>query len=291
LIFEIRNWKFEIRNLKIAGGLLNKNPVVERLTNKFVFAVSRTSKCEQKEILLPINYPVMQTTVIIPAGGSSNRMGFNKLLAKLDNKPVLAFTIDQISKIEMVNEIILSVSEEIEKEIYEIIEKYNLKKVSNVVRGGKSRVESVWNALQVVEKSCDIVSVHDAARPFVSEDSFNKSIEAANSFGGSVVCTPITSTIKQTGTDFFVKKTIDRNNLWAAATPQSFKFKDFFETFEKTINSDIDLNSITDDAQIFELANKNVKIVEGNSENIKLTTPLDWKTAEIIMKDFNFKTG
>jgi len=230
---------------------------------------------------------MINTSVIIPAAGSSNRMGFNKLLSKLDDNPVIALTINQISKLDFVNEIILSVSEEIEKEIFEIIDKYNFNKISKVVRGGNSRAESVWNALQVVNKNCDIVSVHDAARPFVSKNSFIKSIEAANLFGGSVVCTPVTSTIKQTDSNLFVKKTIDRNNLWAAATPQSFNFKVFFETFKKVIDSNLDLKAFTDDAQIFELAGENVKIVEGNLENIKLTNPLDWKTAGIIVENLN----
>lgn len=241
---------------------------------------------QQDRIKFYLTIKMPTTTVIIPAAGTSNRMGFNKLLAELAGKPVIALTIDRISKLEIVDEIILSVSEEIERKIHEIIKKYDLKKIAKVVRGGSTRVESVWNALQAVKKNCKIVSIHDAARPFVSDEAFFKSVEAAESFGGSVVCSPVSSTIKESGTDFFVKRTIDRNSLWAAATPQSFKFREFFDAFEKTINSKLDFETITDDAQIFELAEKKVKIIEGNLENIKLTSPLDWKLAKFIAEDY-----
>ncbi len=218
---------------------------------------------------------------IIPAAGSASRMGFDKITSKLDGIPLLARTIQAISAADSISGIIVAVSPEKIAEVKRnIVDKYNLNKVMKIVAGGNTRTETVWNALQAIEQPVEIVAIHDGARPFISTDIIEESIEAAKQFGGAIVATKVIPTIKEVDSDNVICHTIDRSKLWAAATPQVFLYEEFLEAYKEFLNGNIERKSITDDAQIFEFSGRTVKIVEGNCENIKITTPFDWKIAE-----------
>ena len=221
------------------------------------------------------------TVVLIPAAGSSNRMGFNKLFAELCGSPVLAHTIRQLSSVEDVASIILAVSPGDEITIQrDIIDACGLIKVTAVVPGGETRVDSVWNAFQAVRFPCELVAVHDAARPFVSRSVFRAALSSARESGAAIVATPVIPTIKKVDAGLMVSSTPDRRALWAAATPQVFRysaFKDAYATFRSSGRNPAD---VTDDAQLLEYAGYPVAIVPGNPENIKLTTPFDWQLAQ-----------
>jgi len=222
---------------------------------------------------------------IIPAAGSSNRMGFDKITSKLDGIPLLARTIQTLSASENISGIIIATStQKIQYIKTEIIEKYNLTKVINIVAGGETRSESVRHALQAIESPPEVVAIHDGARPFVSVKVIDESIVVAKKFGGAIVANKVIPTIKEVDPEKIIRATIDRSKLWAAATPQSFRYDEFIAAYKKYLSENKSARNITDDAQIFELAGKKVKIVEGNPENIKLTTPFDWKLAEMILK-------
>ncbi len=224
------------------------------------------------------------TIAIIPAAGSASRMGFDKTTSKLNGIPLLARTIQAISSAESISGIIVAVpSEKITKVTKDIVDKYNLNKVMKVVTGGNTRTETVWNALQAIEHPAEIVVIHDGARPFISTDIIEKSIKAAKQFGGAIVATKVIPTIKEVNSKKEIHRTIDRSKLWAAATPQVFRYEEFLEAYKDFLKERIDYKNITDDAQIFELFGKTVKIVEGDCENIKITTPFDWKTAEMLV--------
>ena len=221
------------------------------------------------------------TIAIIPAAGSASRMGFDKITSKLSGIPLLARTIQAISAADSISGIIVAVSPEKITEVKKnIVDKYNLNKVIKVVAGGNTRTETVWNALQAIEQPVEIVTIHDGARPFISTDVIEESIEAAKQFGGAIVATKVIPTIKEVNSDNEILRTIERSKLWAAATPQVFRYEEFLEAYKEFLNGNIERESITDDAQIFELSGKKVRIVEGNPENIKITTPFDWKIAE-----------
>jgi len=225
------------------------------------------------------------TIAIIPAAGTGNRMGFDKITSKLNDIPLLVRTIRAVSAAESVSGIILAVSPDIIDEIKKnIVDKYKLYKVMKIVPGGNTRTESVWNALQSIEVPPDIIAIHDGARPFVSVKAIEESIKIAAEFGGAIVATKVIPTIKEVNSENEICGTIDRDKLWAAATPQTFRYEVFFAAYKEFLSSNIDRNSITDDAQIFELSGRKVKIVEGNPENIKLTTPFDWNMGEFIVK-------
>ena len=229
------------------------------------------------------------TIAIIPAAGSANRMGFDKISSKLNGIPLLARTIQTISAAESISGIIVAAAPDKTTEVKKnIVEKYNLGKVIKIVAGGTSRTESVWNALQAIEFSPEIIAIHDGARPFVSVEAIEESIKTAMEFGGAIVATKVIPTIKEVNSDNEICGTIDREKLWAAATPQTFRYNEFLEAYKEFLSGNVDKNSITDDAQIFELSGRKVKIVEGNPENIKLTTPLDWKIAEMLVDKSHF---
>ena len=221
---------------------------------------------------------------IIPAAGSANRMGFDKITSKLNGIPLLARTIQAISAADSISGIIVAVSPEKISEVQkDIVDKYNLNKVIKVVAGGITRTDTVWNALKEIKQPTEIVAIHDGARPFISTAIIERSIEAAKQFGGAIVATKVIPTIKEVNSDNEICRTIERSKLWAAATPQAFRYEEIFKAYKDFLNGTVDYKNITDDAQIFELLGKKVKIVEGNLENIKITTPFDWKIAEAML--------
>jgi len=221
------------------------------------------------------------TTAIIPAAGSGSRMGFDKITEKINGTPLLALTVKTISASESISGIIIAAAPEKVNYIQkDIVEKFHLQKIIKIVTGGKTRTESVWNALRAIEIPPKIIAIHDGARPFVSVETIEKTIEMAVEFGGAIAAHKVIPTIKQVDTDNIICATIDRNQLWAAATPQAFRYDEFIAAYKKFRERKAIGENITDDAQIFEFAGKKVKIIESNPENIKLTTPFDWKVAK-----------
>ena len=227
---------------------------------------------------------MINTTAIIAAAGVGDRMGFDKILTELSGIPLLARTIMTISAVQEIQEIIVAVSSDkidIVKE--NIIKKYQLDKVSKVVPGGKSRTETVWNAVQAIDTEPEIIAIHDGARPFVSKEAVLDSLKAASEYGGAILVDEVIPTIKKVNKDFEICETLDRNILRAAATPQSFRYKEYLNAYSLFLESDRKDMTVTDDAQIFELSGKIVKVINNNPENIKITTPFDWKIAEMML--------
>ncbi|NOR45411.1 MAG: 2-C-methyl-D-erythritol 4-phosphate cytidylyltransferase, partial [Candidatus Delongbacteria bacterium] len=175
-------------------------------------------------------------TVIITAAGSGKRMNSDKKkqYLELQNKPILAHTINVFEKIDLVNDIVLVCpKEDIEFVKDDIVAKFNYKKVILVAAGGKERQNSVFNALKEIKcRYDDIVLIHDGVRPFVSESSVLNSIEAAIEFGAAVVGVKPKNTIKalQGG---LINKTLNRDELFSVQTPQTFQFDIIKNCYEK----------------------------------------------------------
>src|SRR2546425_1637016 len=117
--------------------------------------------------------------------------------------------------------------------LIDIVERYGVKKVQKVVAGGETRQQSVHNGLKETDPDVEIVVVHDAVRPFVTEDLIERSIEAARKGGGAIVAVPMKDTTKQAGPDRQIQRTLDRNDLWLAQNPQAFRRGLLLETYEK----------------------------------------------------------
>ncbi len=220
-------------------------------------------------------------SVIIVAGGSGSRMNMNinKQFIKINEKEVIAHTIDKFYKNEYIDEIILVVKEdEIDYFNKNIINKYGYKNIK-IALGGKERQDSVYNGLKIVDKNCDMVLVHDGARPFVSKEIIKKAVTETKK--ASVIGVRVKDTIKVVNNNEIIS-TPNRNTLWAIQTPQTFKYDLLKRAYEKAYEENF---YGTDDSSLVENLGEKVNIIEGSYENIKITTKEDLNMAYQIIKE------
>lgn len=220
---------------------------------------------------------------VVPAGGTGKRMGAGapKQFLMLGGVPLMLHSLRVLERVPSVTEVVLVVPKlERARALTEVVERYGLKKVLKVVPGGATRQESVHHGLNEVDEDVEIVVVHDAVRPFVTEDLVESSIEAARKHGGAIVAVPMKDTPKQVGADRLIQRTLDRTELWLAQTPQTFRRTLIVEAYRKAEVAHV---HGTDDAALVERLGHKVAIVEGSWENIKITTPEDMVLAEAIL--------
>ncbi|MGJ7044209.1 2-C-methyl-D-erythritol 4-phosphate cytidylyltransferase [Thermoanaerobacterium thermosulfurigenes] len=225
----------------------------------------------------------MFISAIIVAAGKGRRMGtkLNKVFLKLNGKPVLYYTLNVFEKLLELNEIVLVVSnEDIDYCRREIVDKYNFKKVRRIVAGGMERQESVFNGLKAVDSRCDIVMIHDGARPFIDKTTLKKGIEESKLHSAVGIAVPVKDTIKVVDDDNFVVSTPDRTNLMAIQTPQIFEYRLIYEAHLKAMEDGF---LGTDDTVLVERLGHKVKLVEGSYRNIKITTPEDLIISEAFL--------
>lgn len=223
-------------------------------------------------------------SVIIAAAGMSNRMGskMNKQFLAVGGKPILAHTIEKFESSRLIDEIIIvSKEEEIEYCRKEIVRKYKFNKVTNIIRGGQERQDSVYNGILALNEKADIVLIHDGARPFVKKENIEDGIKATIEHGACVIGVPVKDTIKVVEKEN-INHTPPRVNLWAAQTPQCFYKELIIKAYEKA-RGDGYLG--TDDSSLVERLGHDVKMVMGSYENIKITTPEDLVLAESLFKE------
>lgn len=224
-------------------------------------------------------------SVIIAAAGQGKRMNskVNKQYLKLGNKPILSHTIDVFEKSLWIDEIIIVThSDEVEYCKENIVKAYAFKKVKKIIAGGSKRQESVFNGLKSVDKRCDIVMIHDGARPFVREEYIFNSIDEVMKYKAVGVGVPVKDTIKVVDEEKYVRNTPDRKFLWAIQTPQTFDYVLLMKAHEKAIEEGF---FGTDDTSLVERINQKVKMILGSYENIKITTPEDLYIGEAILKN------
>lgn len=225
---------------------------------------------------------------IILASGTGSRMGAgkNKTLLKLANKPLIYYSISNFQKSALINKIILVVKDG-EKEIFEkIVKKYNLKKVKAVIIGGPERQDSAQNGVEFIGKNFKeinnaIILFHNGANPFVTKNEIEAVINSANKFGAAVVAHKTKDTIRKVDKKDFSIGVVERHNLWNMQTPQAIKLTLALKAFRQA-KQDNFLG--TDDVSLVERLGKKVKIVEASINNFKITTPLDFELAKIILK-------
>ncbi|NLZ80797.1 MAG: 2-C-methyl-D-erythritol 4-phosphate cytidylyltransferase [Clostridiales bacterium] len=224
---------------------------------------------------------------IVLAAGQGSRMNsdIHKQYMSVNGKPVLYYSLSTFEH-SSVDEVVLVVGQdETEYCRVEIVEKYNFDKVKTVVEGGKERWQSVYKGLSAIA-NCSYVLIHDGARPFVTLDMIDKSIEAVKKHGACVVGMPVKDTIKIANENGFCEYTPNRSLTWLIQTPQSFEFALIKEAYEKLIKDGTFKNGtffVTDDAMVVETyMNHSVYLIEGSYENIKITTAEDLKIAAIL---------
>ncbi|MGL4796499.1 MAG: 2-C-methyl-D-erythritol 4-phosphate cytidylyltransferase [Paraclostridium sp.] len=212
--------------------------------------------------------------VIIVAAGSGSRMkrDINKQFIKLEGKEIIVHTLEKFYKNEYIDDIVVVIKESEEEYFKEnIINKYGFDNIK-LAHGGKERQDSVYNGINMLNKKCDIVLVHDGARPFVSEKIIRKSIDEARENNAVVVGVPVKDTIKVVDKEGNIVDTPKRDLLWSVQTPQSFKYEVITKAYENAYNNNY---YGTDDAMLVERIGYNIKMVEGSYDNIKITTEED----------------
>ena len=225
----------------------------------------------------------MNSVVIVSAGrGSRMKADINKQFLKLQNKEVIAHTIDKFYNNENIGEIIVVVRED-EAEFFKIniIKKYGYKNIK-IANGGSERQDSDYNGLKMVDENCKIVLIHDGARPFVNNETIDSAIESAKENKCVIVGVPVKDTIKVIDENNNVCDTPDRSTLWSIQTPQVFDYSLIMKAHEKARE---DNYYGTDDSMLVEYFGQKVKVVEGSYNNIKITTPEDLKIGEEILRD------
>ena len=225
----------------------------------------------------------MNGVVIVAAGtGSRMNMGINKQFIKLEGKEIIAYTIEKFYNNSNIEDIVVVVKED-ESAFFkkEILDKYNFKNVK-IAYGGKERQDSVYNGLKLLDEKCDVVLIHDGARPFVSDKIIDKSIEEAKEHKAIVVGVPVKDTIKVIDNDKNIVDTPNRSVLWAVQTPQTFDYNILIDAYKDAFKNKF---YGTDDAMLVERIGYKVKMLEGSYNNIKITTQEDLNIGSQILRD------
>ncbi len=226
---------------------------------------------------------MVDVSAIIVAAGQGSRIGGSqpKQFQDVGGKPVAAHSLLKFEACKTITEIILIVSEGWLEFAVELANTNKIAKLSKVIVGGKERQDSVYKGLNALTTQPDIVTVHDAVRPFISISKIEETVQAAQEFGGALVAVPVKDTIKAEK-DGFVEKTLERKVLWAVQTPQTFRFEILSTAYNKAYEKGI---YSTDDSALVEMAGYPVKIIEGDYQNIKITVPSDFALAEKLIEN------
>jgi 2-C-methyl-D-erythritol 4-phosphate cytidylyltransferase len=219
----------------------------------------------------------MNTAIIVAAGsGERFKSKVPKQFLEINGKPVIIHTIERVSSAPSIDSIVLVLAEDRLAEFES--RRTEFPKVAAVIAGGPSRAESVLKGLAALADGCEIVAVHDGARPLVSADEIERVIAKAKETGAACLVAAVTDTIKSIrGGE--IAATLDRNKLRRALTPQAFRTELLKRAFEL---ADID-GSVTDDSYLVEKLGHPVAFVEGSAANIKITHRKDFILAEALM--------
>ena len=224
----------------------------------------------------------MSAAVIIVAAGQGRRFSSRvpKQFLDLNGKPVFLWSVLAFKKIKEFRQIIVVVP----KRYVSRFRSYEKKRSFEVTAGGKERYDSVMAGLKKVNSGIDYVAIHDAARPLITKAVIARCLSEAKRSGAALVAVAAKDTVKMAKDGLRVKKTIPRNTVWLAQTPQIFNKNLLVKAYSRKFAP-----SITDDAQAVENMGKKVKIVPGSYSNLKITEPLDLKIAALLLKKDRIK--
>lgn len=219
----------------------------------------------------------MKVAAIIVAAGEGRRFGTAKQFALLAGRPVINWAIEALATHPRINEVIIVLPDESRAD--EI--KSSWPKVKAVVRGGKQRQDSVSRGLEAVSPEMEIVLVHDGVRPLVTAELISRIIETAEKEGAAVPALPIEDTVKMIDGEY-ITKTINREQLVRVQTPQGFRKNLLQKAFHQAKKEGY---YASDEASLIERIGGRVKIIPGETKNIKITTPDDLKVAEVWLNE------
>lgn len=223
-------------------------------------------------------------SVVIVAAGLGKRMksDINKQYLLLKEKPIVAHTIEKFENNKYIDEIIVvTKEEEMEYCRVNVVEKYNLRKVKDIISGGVQRQDSVYNGLKNCNENTKVVLIHDGVRPFIKDREISDIIKETLDVSACVTGVRVKDTIKIVDDKNNIIDTPNRENLWAVHTPQSFLYDIVLNAHNKCKKEGW---IVTDDSMLVEKLGVKVKMIEGSYDNIKITTPEDIYVAESILE-------
>ncbi len=224
--------------------------------------------------------PLKRCGAVIVAAGSASRMGgIDKVMAPLGGKPMVERTAAAFQSCDAIAEIVIVTRPDLIRPISALCA--GMDKVRAVVAGGSSRQESVWLGLNALSENISLAAIHDGARPLISNLVIDRTVRAANSYGAAAPAVPVKDTIKVVKGGL-VEKTPERATLQAVQTPQVFDFDLLRGALKK---AEEEKAAVTDDCSAVERLGMKVKIVEGDERNLKVTTPMDLKIAEMLLEE------
>lgn len=225
----------------------------------------------------------MIVTAIVPAAGAGIRFGgaVKKQFIALNGLPILSYTLRALAASNALSSIIVVAPPGEESRGREALELAQVNLETEVVPGGQTRQDSVYNGLQRAKADTDLVLIHDGVRPFVSREVVLATIEAAREVGAAIAAVPVIDTIKRVDADGFVEETLPRGQLWSIQTPQVFRYALLMQAHLAVRERGI---VATDDAALVEQVGGLVKVVRGSYENLKITGEEDMPLADLILK-------
>ncbi|MFV0521194.1 MAG: 2-C-methyl-D-erythritol 4-phosphate cytidylyltransferase [Mangrovibacterium sp.] len=221
----------------------------------------------------------MKTFTVIVAGGSGTRMGTDipKQFLELSGKPILMHTIAKFHEFDFNTTIIVVLPKSQFAYWKELCKKYNFHILHKVVSGGTSRFQSVKNGLNHISDE-GIVFIHDGVRPLVSNSTIKRCLDMAIEKGNALPVVPVVDSIRKLNGEYNEYK--NRADYCLVQTPQTFAVNKIKTAFQQD-----ELPTFTDDASVLEAANEIINLVEGNTENIKITTKTDWSIAGVLIQN------
>jgi 2-C-methyl-D-erythritol 4-phosphate cytidylyltransferase len=220
-------------------------------------------------------------TAIIVAGGSSQRMGFDKLLAPLNGQPVVAYSIAAFEQTESVTDIVLVARAEHLSDYEEVVRTNTFRKVSAVIPGGPRRQDSVQRGLQQVGSATEFVAVHDAARALVSPNLIERIFQLARTHDGAASAAPVIDTLKRVDENHVVSGGVERANLFAVQTPQIFRRDLLVQAYAAVFDAGLE---VSDEISAVERAGSKVVLLPNEEPNFKITYSADLPLAEFVLR-------
>lgn len=220
-------------------------------------------------------------TAIVVAAGSSQRMGFDKLFADLAGRPVVAWSVAAFQACPDVDDILLVTRPEKADEFRALADREGWTKLRAILPGGAQRHHSVWSGLQAIPADADrFVAVHDGARPLVTPDMISRCLALAREEGAACCAAPVSDTLKRADRDRRICGSVDRTDLWAMQTPQTFRHADLLGAYRQVIDAGL---LVTDETSALERLGKPVALLNSGDFNLKITYPQDLELARHLL--------
>jgi 2-C-methyl-D-erythritol 4-phosphate cytidylyltransferase len=222
-------------------------------------------------------------SAIIVAAGLGKRMGpgVDKLFLEVAGRPIVAHTWARFDSIELFGEIVLVVRDGMEEAFQELARTHGFRRPFRLVPGGAERQDSVWNGLQALSPSAEVVAIQDGARPCTSPATIEATVGAARDIGAAVAAQRVTDTIKESDGGTLIQRNVERGRLWSVQTPQAFRVEIIRRALARVRELKL---TVTDDTAACELIGQAVRLVETAHPNPKATSPADLPYIELLLR-------